>query len=112
MLQLNASEASWKSFQIELSRAKQAEFFSGKFCTFPPNSPKEDKLFISSTFKVRIFISKSASPPPPQNQMVVPLYTLIVKSQVNNGFNIILKKIIYFYFSKHLFLLHRVYICD
>ena len=37
-----------------------------------------------------------------------PLYTLTVKSQVNNGFNIILKKIIYFYFSKHLFLLHRV----
>ena len=37
-----------------------------------------------------------------------PLYTLTVKSQVNNGFNIILKKIIYFYFSKHLFLLHMV----
>ena len=35
-----------------------------------------------------------------------PLYTLTFKSHVNNGFNIILKKIIYFYFSKHLFLVH------
>ena len=36
-----------KMFRIELSRAKRAIFFGGKFCTFPPNSSKlrSDYLF-------------------------------------------------------------------
>ena len=46
-----------------------------RFCFFP----EEDRLFISSIFKVRIFISKkcqSLLDPPPflENQMVVPLF--------------------------------------
>ena len=79
MLWFNASEAPEKKMKIELKRAKT---FWKNFASPPPILaslgqiiiffPEENRLFISSIFKVRLFISKKYQPPPPQNQMVVP----------------------------------------
>ena len=64
-------------------RAKRAEIFWGNFAFFPNSSKLRSDHFFSrrgqiiyfGMFKVRIFISNKvqAPPPPPHNQMVVPL---------------------------------------
>ena len=72
--------------KIELARPKASSErnFFGKFCTFPPNSSKFMSVYLFSFQKRADYLfpaflrseylfPKSASPPPPQNQMVVPL---------------------------------------
>ena len=72
------AKRAWNIFKLSCRKRSERKIF-GKFCTFPPNSsklkvglfiffPEEDKLFISSIFKVRIFISKKCQPPPPPSE--------------------------------------------
>ena len=76
MLYLNASEASWKKLKLNcrertcynLMRAKRAGKIVKLNCrerSVRNILQEEDRLFISSIFKVRIFISKKCQAPPP-----------------------------------------------
>ena len=72
-----------KCFKVNCRERSERKIF-GKFCTFPPNSSKSRSDYFFSSLKRTNYLfpafsrseylfSKSASPPPPQNQMVVPL---------------------------------------